>query len=52
MIDFQPYKAEKQGFEPWIRLPVCRISSAVRSTTPASLLLRCKINANSGNCKI
>src|SRR6266566_9637091 len=25
--------AEREGFEPPIRLPVCRISSAVRSTT-------------------
>ena len=25
--------AERQGFEPWIRSPVCRISSAVHSTT-------------------
>ena len=32
--------AERQGFEPWIQLPVCRISSAVRSTTPASLLAK------------
>lgn len=30
--------AERQGFEPWKQLPACRISSAVRSTTPASLL--------------
>ena len=29
--------AEKQGFEPWEQLPVHRISSAARSTTPASL---------------
>ena len=29
--------AERQGFEPWKQLPACRISSAVRSTTPASL---------------
>jgi hypothetical protein len=27
------YLAEREGFEPPIRLPVCRISSAVRSTT-------------------
>lgn len=32
------FVAERQGFEPWIRLPVCRISSAVHSTTLASLL--------------
>ena len=29
--------AERQGFEPWEQLPVHRISSAARSTTPASL---------------
>ena len=39
--------AERQGFEPWEQLPVHRISSAARSTTPASFLvnffrLRCK----------
>ena len=28
--------AERQGFEPWEQLPVHRISSAARSTTPAS----------------
>ena len=27
--------AERQGFEPWEQLPVHRISSAARSTTPA-----------------
>ena len=27
------YVAEREGFEPPIRLPVCRISSAVHSTT-------------------
>ena len=32
--------AERQGFEPWIQLPVCRISSAVHSTTLASLLFQ------------
>ena len=31
--------AERQGFEPWVRLPVHRISSAARSATPASLLI-------------
>ena len=38
--------AERQGFEPWEQLPVHRISSAARSTTPASLLdfSRCKGN--------
>src|SRR6185312_10266826 len=30
---FQLDLAEREGFEPPIRLPVCRISSAVRSTT-------------------
>ena len=30
------FSAEKQGFEPWEQLPVHRISSAARSTTPAS----------------
>lgn len=36
-------KAERQGFEPWEQLPVHRISSAARSTTPAPFLfLRCK----------
>ena len=34
--------AERQGFEPWEQLPVHRISSAARSTTPASF--RCKNN--------
>ena len=32
--------AERQGFEPWEQLPVHRISSAARSTTPASFLIR------------
>ena len=32
-----PY-AEREGFEPPEQLPVHRISSAARSTTPASLL--------------
>ena len=31
--------AERQGFEPWEQLPVHRISSAARSTTPASFQL-------------
>src|SRR5437763_13116031 len=30
---FEPALAEREGFEPPIRLPVCRISSAVHSTT-------------------
>ncbi len=35
--------AERQGFEPWEQLPVHRISSAARSTTPASFLKKlCK----------
>lgn len=33
------FVAERQGFEPWIRFPVCRISSAVHSSTLASLLI-------------
>ena len=33
------YFAEKQGFEPWEQLPVHRISSAARSTTPAFFLI-------------
>lgn len=32
------FLAERQGFEPWEQLPVHRISSAARSTTPASFL--------------
>ena len=36
--------AERQGFEPWEQLPVHRISSAARSTTPAFFLESiCKI---------
>ena len=31
------YVAEREGFEPPIRLPVCRISSAVLSTTQPPL---------------
>ena len=31
--------AEREGFEPPVQLPVHRISSAARSTTPASFLL-------------
>jgi hypothetical protein len=34
---FQWYMAEREGFEPPIRLPVCRISSAVLSTTQPPL---------------
>ena len=30
--------AEREGFEPPVQLPVHRISSAARSTTPASFL--------------
>ena len=33
-----PHIAERQGFEPWEQLPVHRISSAARSTTPAPFL--------------
>ena len=36
--------AERQGFEPWEQLPVHRISSAARSTTPASFQSGCKDN--------
>ncbi len=32
------HRAEEQGFEPWEQLPVHRISSAARSTTPAFFL--------------
>ena len=35
--------AEREGFEPPEQLPVHRISSAARSTTPASFHLRGKI---------
>ena len=31
--------AERQGFEPWVQLPVQRFSRPSRSTTPASFLL-------------
>ena len=31
--------AEREGFEPPVQLPVHRISSAARSTTPAPLLV-------------
>ena len=33
VLRFQIDLAEREGFEPSIRLPVCRISSAVHSTT-------------------
>ena len=33
---FTPFIAEREGFEPPVQLPVHRISSAARSTTPAS----------------
>src|SRR5215831_532847 len=40
--------AEREGFEPPIRLPVCRISSAVHSTTlPPLQALNCYINQRS-----
>ena len=32
------FSAESEGFEPPVQLPVHRISSAARSTTPASFL--------------
>lgn len=34
---FRRALAEREGFEPPVQLPVHRISSAARSTTPASL---------------
>ena len=37
LFGFCWFPAERQGFEPWEQLPVHRISSAARSTTPASL---------------
>ncbi len=37
---FFVYLAERQRFELWEQLPVHRISSAARSTTPASFLYR------------
>ena len=36
--DIQHLLAEREGFEPPVQLPVHRISSAARSTTPAPLL--------------
>lgn len=35
-INFRRAKAESEGFEPPVPLPVHRISSAARSTTPAA----------------
>ena len=32
------FSAESEGFEPPVQLPVHRISSAARSTTPAAFL--------------
>ena len=37
MVFCQTPFAEREGFEPPVQLPVHRISSAARSTTPASL---------------
>lgn len=37
-INLQRAKAESEGFEPPVPLPVHRISSAARSTTPAAFL--------------
>ena len=37
---FSAFIAEREGFEPPVQLPVHRISSAARSTTPASFLLK------------
>ena len=36
--------AESEGFEPPVQLPVHRISSAARSTTPAAFLIVCVAN--------
>ena len=39
------FTAESEGFEPPVQLPVHRISSAARSTTPADFLTsQCKIS--------
>lgn len=38
-VDKSSYQAERLGFEPRERLPAHRISSAARSTTPASFLV-------------
>ena len=43
LSDDLTYEAERQGFEPWEQLPVHRISSAARSTTPASFQTTAKI---------
>ncbi len=37
IISFYKLMAEREGFEPPIELPLCRISSAVLSTTQPSL---------------
>ncbi len=34
--------AEREGFEPSIELPLCRISSAVLSTTQPPLHMKCE----------
>ena len=45
--------AEREGFEPPVQLPVRRISSAVRSSTPASFLIgRCKGTSKRAKKKI
>ena len=38
------FVAEREGFEPPVQLPVHRISSAARSTTPASFLVKSVAN--------
>ena len=44
--------AEREGFEPPVQLPVHRISSAARSTTPASLQMSpVTENLSVGDCK-
>ena len=44
--------AEREGFEPPEQLPVHRISSAARSTTPASFLVHCSNVEYLIQCKI
>ena len=48
----KPFFAEKEGFEPPEQLPVHRISSAARSTTPASFRdFACKVTLFFFMCK-
>ncbi len=44
--------AEREGFEPPVQLPVHRISSAARSTTPASLRDLGPLNRDFGSANI